>query len=387
MKSNGKKAVVAGHICIDLTPEFPQSKIQDISLVLNPGKVIHMNGIDIHTGGAVANTGLAMKKLGCDVSLMGKIGDDYFGSLILHILDNYDVGKEMIVSKKAATSYSIVLAMPGIDRIFLHDSGANDTFTSEDVDWNIVKEASLFHFGYPSLMKQLYQDDGEGLVALFSKVKEFKVATSLDLAVVDANSEAAKVDWDSIFKKVLPFVDFFVPSIEELGFMLDRERYDGWIQKADGKDVTHVITMQDLRFLGEKALNYGAKVILIKCGAFGMYYKTTSQEKMKELCENLSISITDWANKEGFEASYIPDAVISGTGAGDTSIAAFLTSVLEESSLENALHMATATGACCVSAYDALSGIRPLEELREKINDGWEKTEHIPMYSVKKESN
>lgn len=76
---------------------------------------------------------------------------------------------------------------------------------------------------------------------------------------------------------------------------------------------------------------------------------------------------------EGFEESYEPEAVLSGTGAGDTSIAAFLTAVLEGESLEMALKLAAAEGACCVAAYDALSGLKSLEEVRRKIGEGWKK--------------
>jgi len=67
-----KKAIVAGHICIDITPIFPAGRNANLSAVLQPGKLINMNGVNIHTGGAVANTGLAMKKFGCDVQLLGK---------------------------------------------------------------------------------------------------------------------------------------------------------------------------------------------------------------------------------------------------------------------------------------------------------------------------
>ena len=76
-----KKAVVAGHICLDVTPVFPGKQINALENILKPGKLISMEGIDIHTGGCVANTGLAMKKLGSDVKLMGKIGQDEFGRL------------------------------------------------------------------------------------------------------------------------------------------------------------------------------------------------------------------------------------------------------------------------------------------------------------------
>ena len=50
--------------------------------LLSPGKLLEVGAADVHTGGSVANTGLAMKKLGADVSLMGKVGKDAFGNMI-----------------------------------------------------------------------------------------------------------------------------------------------------------------------------------------------------------------------------------------------------------------------------------------------------------------
>ena len=66
---------------------------------------------------------------------------------------------------------------------------------------------------------------------------------------------------------------------------------------------------------------------------------------------------------------------MSGTGAGDTSIGAFLTATLDGYSLEEALRLATATGASCVEAYDALGGLKSFDELKRKIEAGWKKTE------------
>lgn len=368
-----KKAVVAGHICIDLTPQFSGEAFHNIADALAPGKLIHMNNIDIHTGGAVANTGLAMKLLGVDVKLMGKVGNDDFGRLVLHSMAKYGDTDGMIVSEDSATSYSIVLAVPGIDRIFLHHPGANDTFVYDDMDWEAVKDASLFHFGYPPLMKMLYQNQGAELIRIFKKVKKLGVVTSLDMAAVDVGSEAGQVDWSKVLADLLPAVDFFVPSVEELCFMLNRDLYAECLKRANGKDITDIITHKEITLLGEQVLQLGAKMVLIKCGALGMYYRTSSNERMKPLCEQLGLSVVEWVEKEGFEASYVPEAVISGTGAGDTSIAAFLTAVLSGESLEEALQLSTATGACCVAAYDALSGIKPLEEIRAQIQKGWKK--------------
>lgn len=368
-----KKAVVAGHICLDITPVFPKPSAAMAGKVLVPGSLIHMDGVDVHTGGAVANTGLAMKKLGGNVRLMGKVGKDAFGGIVKNILNEYAAKDALIETKDAATSYTVALAIPGIDRIFLHDPGANDTFCREDLDMELIRDADLFHFGYPTLMKKMYENGGAAFLSLLRSVKETGIAVSLDMAAIDPDSEAAAQDWRSILAQVLPLVDFFVPSVEELCYMLDEERYRAWKEKADDKDVTEILTMEDISPLGRQALEMGAKVVLIKCGAPGIYYRTGKGKDMEALCEKLEISPKEWADIEGFEVSYKPDVVRSGTGAGDTSIAAFLISVLRGKGLKSAVEMAAAAGACCVSAYDALSGIPSYETLEDKIKQGWEK--------------
>ena len=50
------KIVVAGHICLDITPVFSSDKVQPLSKVLIPGKLVQMKDVSISTGGAVANT-------------------------------------------------------------------------------------------------------------------------------------------------------------------------------------------------------------------------------------------------------------------------------------------------------------------------------------------
>lgn len=367
------KIIAAGHIALDITPVFPEQKVRKVSDIMIPGKLIQMNGVNVHTGGSVANSGLAMKILGADVTLMGKIGEDAFGGMIQSILEEYGLREGILISGQEATSYTVAVAIPGIDRIFLHDPGANDTFGADDIDYGKVEEAAIFHFGYPSIMRRMYQNDGQELVEMFRRISQLHTATSLDLAAVDEKSEAAKADWKKILERVLPYVDFFVPSAEELCYMIDKSRYEEWSRLADGRDMTEVLTPEDVKPLAGTAISMGAKVVLIKCGALGMYYKTASGEKMDRLCENLGLVKEDWSGKEGFERSFVPEKILSGTGAGDTSIAAFLVSVLERCSMEEALQMALATGACCLTAYDSLSGLKPLAELREKIAGGWKR--------------
>lgn len=370
-----KKVVSAGHICLDITPSFDQSaSYHSVSEVFIPGRLVPIGSPDIHIGGSVGNTGLALKQLGADVSLMGKIGTDDFGRLIEAQLKSYGVQSEMIGQTDAQTSYSVIISVQGIDRIILHNSGANHTFSISDIDFGIVKEANLFHFGYPSIMEGMYREDGREFIELFKRVKSLGIATSLDMAIVDENSESGRTDWTAILRAVMPYVDVFAPSVEELAFLIDRPRYHEWMSRSQGRDVTSILSVEeDIKPLADRLLEWGAKIVLVKCGAPGMYFRTNFKEELSKIGGGLAPALISWAGQEAFEKSYKPDKVLSATGAGDTSIAAFLCAVLEGCDWRKALHLAAGTGASCVEAYDALSGLRSFEELEEKIANGWDK--------------
>ncbi len=370
-----RKVIVAGHICIDITPEIKGQAAAEIQDFLSPGKLINVGAADIHTGGVVANTGLAMKFLGADVSLLGKTGNDSFGDMVESILKSHNAAEGLVKKDGESTSYSIVLAIPGVDRIFLHNPGANDTFSADDIPEDKLNETALFHFGYPPIMKKMYERDGEELVRVMRKAIDKGAATSLDLAAVDPDSDAGKADWELILSKVLPYTDIFVPSVEELCFMLDRDMYNRIRSKAGNRDFTEVLSLEkDIIPLAEKCIDLGTGILLIKCGVPGMYYCTAGEERLKKISSRIGLDTKAWADKKGFEKSFKPDKVLSGTGAGDTSAAAFLVSLINGYPVEKCAEYAAATGACCVTAYDALSGLKTFTELDRKIESGWEKT-------------
>jgi sugar/nucleoside kinase (ribokinase family) len=371
---NHKKVMVAGHVCLDITPSFQLQQNLRLNDIMLPGKLIHVGKADIHPGGAVANTGLAMKLLGADVRLVAKIGEDAFGQTLKEIFTKYDSGNDLLTDSFSSTSYSIVIALPGNDRLFLHDPGANNTFFAADISDEMIDGIDHFHFGYPPLMHGMFQNNGRELITLFQRVKQHGITTSLDMAAIDPNSPAQKADWKGILHRVLPFVDFFVPSIEETCFMLDRPRYEEWNRRAHSGDITGILNIErDIRPLAEELIDMGAGVVLLKCGALGMYYRTADSGMLSKLCDSLGLRPDDWCAQDGFEASYLQENIVSGTGAGDTSIAAFLIAMLDGRDLKQCMQLACATGACCISAYDALSGLEPLNVLKKRIDDGWAK--------------
>ena len=161
MPDRSADIVVAGHICLDMIPEFEAAEAS-LSALLVPGKLINVGPLMTATGGPVSNTGFPLRRLGMNVELMGKCGDDPFGKAILDLIRAEAPGAEagMRVVAGEHSSYTVVINPPGIDRIFLHCPGANDTFGAEDIHGEAVARARLFHFGYPPLMARTYAENG-----------------------------------------------------------------------------------------------------------------------------------------------------------------------------------------------------------------------------------
>ena len=118
---------------------------------IKPGHLIISGPATFSTGGPVSNTGLALHRLGISTSLIAKVGSDPYGSIVRQLVEGYDprLTGGLVVDPAVPTSYSVILSAPGVDRIFLHCPGANDDFCAEDVNYDLVAQARLFHFGYP----------------------------------------------------------------------------------------------------------------------------------------------------------------------------------------------------------------------------------------------
>ncbi len=369
-----KKVLAAGHLCLDITPVFPPQKSANLAEVLAPGRLIHVGQAVFHLGGSVANTGIALKMLGSDVRLAARVGKDQLGQMVRNMLAQYGCDACLIEDDQAGSAYTIAIAVPGADRILLHAPAANNMFCAADITDEILEGVSHFHFGYPPLLKRMYERDGEELVALFRHVKAKGITTSLDMAAVDPSSCAGDADWRMILRKVLPLTDFFVPSIEEMGFILRPKRYEEWYAKENGGNIALMLSLErDVQPIMDEVMDMGAQVVLLKCGAKGIGYCSAMGASMVALCEKLELSKDEWVGQKGFERSFQPERIASTTGAGDTSIAAFLTAMLRGYPLEDSVRLAAGAGALCVATYDTLSGLMPLEALAHKIQSGWDK--------------
>ena len=367
--------VVAGHICLDVIPSFiPQGKAE-FSDLFRPGKLTQIGRVVMSSGGPVSNTGIALLILGMNVELVGKVGDDFFARGLLDILANRGLDRSMTQVGGEQTSYTIVLAPQGMDRVFLHCPGANNTYGADDVNYEVVARARVFHLGYPPLMKRLYQYEGVELVEIYKRIKTYypQVCTSLDMSLPDPASESGKVNWRNVLAKVLPYVDLFLPSAEETMFMLERDRFLDMRDEAHAKkcEILELFTAEDMHRLGDQLLALGAKAFLIKSGYRGMVFRSAPKNAVAKIPQLKPEMVNSWAGRELWRASYHVDPVASATGSGDSSIAGFLAAFLRGCMIEEALDVANAVGGCNVMAMDAISGIRSWGETQKLIDEGW----------------
>ncbi len=358
---SNKKIMVAGHFCLDITPNFSEKKTYKFEEVFSPGRLTDVEKPTFSPGGPVANTGLAMVKLGADVKLNAKIGNDTIGSLLEQI-----VGKEQCKNFKKVeginTSYTMVMAVPGFDRFFLHSPGSNDTFISEDVNYNTAASCDLFHFGYPPLMRQMYENDGRELVKIFKEVKELGTTTSLDMAMPDPASRSGQVDWEVILEEVLPNVDIFVPSIDEIAFMLDRDLFEEKQRLSGDEDSVSLYTPEECTQFSSKLLSMGPKIVVLKCGYRGIYLRTGMMDSLQSLSSNALPNREDWHSKELWAESYLAENFKSGLGAGDATIAGLLCGIVAGYTPAETMKLANTVGWQNVQTYDTLSGIRTWDE-------------------------
>ena len=352
-------AIVAGHLSLDIIPDLFVHAAGKFDSAFQPGRLVHVGPATISTGGAASNTGLALHRLGIDTHIIAKVGSDQFGQVVRQIIASHapHLADGISTSTKTSTSYTVIVSPPGSDRRFLHHPGANDDFSADDVRNEDVRDARLFHFGYPPLMARMFEDGGKQLIEMFRRVKSLGLTTSLDVAFPDLDSAAGHADWYTILKNTLPYVDIFMPSLDEILFMLRRN--------SDAP-----LSMKLLAGVSDELLAMGTKMVALKLSDRGLYLRVAPVDLLQSFGHARPTDLTRWANYENWLPCFQVD-VVGTTGSGDATIAGFLAALLRDMSPAEAMNVALGVGACNVEAADALGGIRSWDETLRRINAGW----------------
>lgn len=107
-----------------------------------------------HPGGAPANFLAALTKYGFGTALLGKVGTDTFGNLLLGTLKAAGIEtKGLVQTDDVFTTLAFVTFDETGDRkfAFSRKPGADTCITYEELELSLIDEAKVFHFGTLSL--------------------------------------------------------------------------------------------------------------------------------------------------------------------------------------------------------------------------------------------
>ena len=220
------------------------------------------------------------------------------------------------VSDKVQTSASVLMIDPSGERSFFHCVGANAVFSYDDIDFDIVEKTDMVFVTGSFLLKTF---DGEDTMKFLKKCKEMGKTTFLDVCW-DASGK-----WGEILNQAMPYIDYFMPSIDEA------ERI---ANKKDPDEISDVF------------FRNGVKNVIIKMGSKGAYLRKSGEEKG-----------TLYPSYKGIKA-------VDTTGAGDSFCSGFLAEFARGGSLEDCIKFANACGAHCVMEKGATAGMKTYEEIK-----------------------
>jgi sugar/nucleoside kinase (ribokinase family) len=373
--------MVAGHVCLDLIPEFLNKQLKPVQEILRPGTLVNMGECAISTGGPVSNTAIGLQILGHQVCFCASIGDDHFGKVTFDLLQKRGSTEGIKITTGRTSSYTIALAPPDIDRIFLHYTGPNNEFSAKDLNPALIAECRHFHFGYPPLMRTGYENEGAELKRIFQIAKKAGAITSCDMALPDPHSTSGRARWDKILENILPYIDLYLPSLEETFFMLEPKSYLRKKKKTQGSDLIYHMDIAEYSRLSDKLIHLGAKMVALKAGEKGFYFRTADLQSLKNIGDGKTLDLVSWSNRELFCPAFIAPSVASATGSGDSSIAGFLSAFLRKYPLETCLKYACLVGWENVQELDAVSGIKSWAETQKIFEQG------VPIHHIKWKSN
>ncbi|HET7138701.1 MAG TPA: ribokinase [Arthrobacter sp.] len=119
------RIVVVGSLNADLTIYCERLPL--------PGETVHGNGFAVNPGGKSANQAVAASRLGADVRLVGAVGDDSNGQMLLSSASGAGVDVGHVRTAPAETGVAVIAVDAGGENNIIISAGANGTLSPADV--------------------------------------------------------------------------------------------------------------------------------------------------------------------------------------------------------------------------------------------------------------
>jgi sugar/nucleoside kinase (ribokinase family) len=301
-----KNIACLGLVCADFI-------VKPVDTVPDRGKLQLVDSVELQIGGCASNTGIVAAKLGIEVGIFASVGNDALGTFIIDCIRKGGIGTQGIKMVPDCTSSgSVVLIHPDGERSFFHSIGANMAFNPLELSLESLSPYEIVHIAG---VLALPESEGKNLLEFCRKLKQEKKIVTLD-TVWDSRGI-----WLPAIEESLPYVDYFLPSIEEAKMLSGKE---------------------DPQEVAEFFLSRGVKNICLKMGEKGSM-------------------IFDGTESHTF--SPVPVTQVDSTGAGDSYVAGFLVGLAKGYTFQECGVLANLVGAKAVTTVGATSGVKDWKDL------------------------
>jgi sugar/nucleoside kinase (ribokinase family) len=282
--------------------------VPPVERVPNAGELLATDDFLIEPGGCAANVAVALSKLGVAASVSGRVGDDLYGEMVRRELSALGIDTSGVLTTPGlGTSKTVIIAVIGEDRRYLHTFGANAALAAVDIAPAAFEAADVIYIGGYLILPALRADE---LAPRLAAARARGAKTILDVAAPAERELSLEA-----VSRLLPHVDYFVPNFDE-AFALTEER--------------------DPRRQADKLVAHGALTVIIKLGEKGVYVRHGT---------------------ESFALDAPPIEVVEPSGAGDAFAAGLAVGILEGWDLSTMVRFASVIGASACSALGCAAGI------------------------------
>lgn len=300
--------LVVGSLNTDLVvraPRFPQ-----------PGETISGGDLQVIPGGKGANQAVAAARLGASVSMLGRVGKDNFGDLLLNNLKSNHVDSQLVQRDDASTGTAIIIVDSNGQNSIVLSAGANGKVTSADIASFPDHKLLLLQLEIPL----------ETVLSAAQRAHENGLRVILNPAPAQQIPDA-----------LIALADFIIPNETELGLLT-------------GLPVNDINSTEEA---ARKLLEQGAQNVIVTLGSKGA----------------LIVTPTQVTHVDAYTVN-----VVDTTAAGDAFIGGFATKLLESDSLLSnvqeqslALQRAVRYGCACGALATTKFGAQPSLPTKEDV--------------------
>ena len=283
-----------------------------------------------HPGGAPANYLAALTKFGAKTAMIGKVGSDAFGRLLIKTLKGTGIDtRGMLVSDDVFTTLAFVTLDDSGDRefSFARKPGADTQLRFDEIDLGVIDASKVLHFGTLSMTNEPARD------ATYKAVEY--AAGHGKLISFDPNLR--KPLWDDLDEAKrqmlwgLRHADVVKISDEETEFLFGI---------APEEAAKHIID------------SFGVRLVYVTCGAEGCFYRTKTASGFVKALSGIAVKDTTGAGD-----------IFGGSAMYGLLRAGGVPEKLTAEELENIVSFACASAGLSTTKAGGISSVPELDEV------------------------